>query len=127
MMRPRRPKQFCLQLNIYIYNIYTHKGEAFVISTRSFTLLRPSNGIRSTPHIKHFLTVKITSFVLYMYLSIQCYICLYYIICLYYLYNVVKSKRRHWLAVTLSFTPCGDRQTDFYSNNKSLSDDRHKA
>ena len=29
-------------------------------------------------------------------------------------YDVVKSKRRHWLAVTLSFTPCGDRQTDFY-------------
>ena len=31
-----------------------------------------------------------------------------------YIYDVVKSKRRHWLAVTLSFTPCGDRQTDFY-------------
>ena len=28
-------------------------------------------------------------------------------------YDVVKSKR-HWLAVTLSFTPCGNRQTDFY-------------
>ena len=25
-----------------------------------------------------------------------------------------KVKRRHWLAVTLSFTPCGDRQTDYY-------------
>ena len=32
-----------------------------------------------------------------------------------YIYDIVKSKRRHWLAVTLSFTPCGDRQTDFYS------------
>ena len=31
-----------------------------------------------------------------------------------FIYDVVKSKRRHWLAVTLSFTPCGDRQTDFY-------------
>ena len=30
-------------------------------------------------------------------------------------YDVVKSKKRHWLAVTLSFTPCGDRQTDFFS------------
>ena len=28
----------------------------------------------------------------------------------------MKSKRRHWLAVTLSFTPCGDRQTDFYGD-----------
>ena len=27
-------------------------------------------------------------------------------------YDVVESKRRHWFAVTLSFTPCGDRQTD---------------
>ena len=38
-------------------------------------------------------------------------------VCVYiyiYIYDVVKSKRRHWLAVTLSFTPCGDRQTDFY-------------
>ena len=33
-------------------------------------------------------------------------------------YDVVKSKRRHWLAVTLSFTPCGDRQTDFYYNEE---------
>ena len=31
------------------------------------------------------------------------------------IYDVVKSKRRHWLAVTLSFTPCGDRQTDIYT------------
>ena len=30
----------------------------------------------------------------------------------------VKSKRRHWIAVTLSFTPCGDRQTDFYYNEE---------
>ena len=29
-----------------------------------------------------------------------------------YIYDVVKSKRRHWFAVTLSFTLCGDRQTD---------------
>ena len=29
-------------------------------------------------------------------------------------YDVVKSKRRHWFAVTLSFMPCGDHQTDFY-------------
>ena len=35
-----------------------------------------------------------------------------------YIYDVVKSKRRHWLAVTLSFTPCGDRQTDFYYNEE---------
>ena len=35
-----------------------------------------------------------------------------------YIYDVVKSKRRHWLAVTLSFTPCGDRQTDFYKRIK---------
>ena len=34
-------------------------------------------------------------------------------------YDVVKSKRRHWLAVTLSFTPCGDRQIDFYNKIKS--------
>ena len=32
-----------------------------------------------------------------------------------YMYDVVKSKRRYWLAVTLSFTPCGDRQTDVYT------------
>ena len=31
-----------------------------------------------------------------------------------FIYDVVKSKRRHWLAVTLSFKPCGDCQTDFY-------------
>ena len=29
-------------------------------------------------------------------------------------YDVVKSKRRHWFAVTLSFTPCGDCQSEFY-------------
>ena len=39
-------------------------------------------------------------------------------------YDVVDSKRRHWFAVTLSFTPFGDRQTDLY---KRLSDDRQKA
>ena len=45
-------------------------------------------------------------------------------------YDVVESKRRYWFAVTLTFTPCDDRQTDFYYKKfyyKSLSDDRHKA
>ena len=49
------------------------------------------------------------------------FIYIYILLYIYILYDVVKSKRRHWLAVTLSFTPCGDRQ------NKSLSDDHHKA
>ena len=30
----------------------------------------------------------------------------------------MKSKRRHWFAVTLSFTPCGDHQADFYYNEE---------
>ena len=46
---------------------------------------------------------------MYMYIYMYMYICIYM-----YMYDVVKSKRRHWLAVTLSFTPCGDRQTDVY-------------
>ena len=33
-------------------------------------------------------------------------------------YDVVKSKRRHWFAVTLSFMPCGGHQTDFYYNEE---------
>ena len=41
-------------------------------------------------------------------------------------YNGLKSKRRHKFAVTVDFTPRGDRQTDFYLN-KSLSDERHEA
>ena len=48
---------------------------------------------------------------LYIYIYIYIYIYT-------YIHDVVKSKRRHWLAVTLSFTPCGDRQTDFYYNEE---------
>ena len=29
-------------------------------------------------------------------------------------YNVVEAKRGHWFAVTLIFTPCGDRQRDIF-------------
>ena len=38
------------------------------------------------------------------------------------IYDVVKSKRRHWLAVTLSFTPCGDRfiYLSMYLSNLSI-------
>ena len=35
-----------------------------------------------------------------------------------FVYDVVKSKRKYQFAVTLSFTPCGDRQTDFYYNEE---------
>ena len=47
-------------------------------------------------------------------------LCMLYIYIYIYIYDVVKSKRRHWLAVTLSFTPCGDRQTDFKSRKALL-------
>ena len=31
-------------------------------------------------------------------------------------YHVVKPKRRHSFAVTLTFMPCGDCKTDIYYN-----------